>query len=244
MIESGVIGTLLNAAGIVAGCIAGWVRQQPLSQRQELFIRSALGAFTVFYGIRLVWQSLNGPFVLILKQLLVVILALGVGKFIGGLLRLQKASNRLGQFARQRLSGVGESARPFADGFLVCAALFCAAPLGWLGAIQDGLTDYYGPLAVKAVMDGLAAMGFVRLFGVGVLVSVVPVFVFQAGISLASADIVLPWLLRHDLVDSVNATGGLLVFCVALIIFDIKKIRVADYLPSLALAPLLTWWWR
>lgn len=240
----GTLGTFLNVAGIVAGCIAGWARKQPLSQRRENYLRSALGAFTVFYGMRLVWLSLNGPLFQILKQLLVVIVALGLGKLIGGLLRLQKASNRLGQFARQRLEAAPEPSRRFADGFIVCAALFCAAPLGWLGAIQDGLINYFYPLAIKAVMDGLAAMGFIRMFGAGVLLSVVPVFVVQAGISLACEDWLQPFLGRHDLLDSVNATGGLLVFCVALIIFDIKKIRVADYLPSLALAPLLTWWWR
>jgi uncharacterized membrane protein YqgA involved in biofilm formation len=38
------------------------------------------------------------------------------------------------------------------------------------------------------------------------------------------------------------ATDGLLTFCVALIVLQIKKVAVADYLPSLALAPLLTRW--
>jgi uncharacterized membrane protein YqgA involved in biofilm formation len=45
----------------------------------------------------------------------------------------------------------------------------------------------------------------------------------------------------HDLVDSVNAPGGLLVFCVALVILELKRIELADYLPSLAFGPLLTW---
>ena len=46
------------------------------------------------------------------------------------------------------------------------------------------------------------------------------------------------------LMDSVNATGGLLVFCIALIILDLKKIELADYLPSLVVAPLITWLWK
>jgi uncharacterized membrane protein YqgA involved in biofilm formation len=48
----------------------------------------------------------------------------------------------------------------------------------------------------------------------------------------------------HSLVDSVNAAGGLLVFSVALVILQLKKIELADYLPSLAFAPLLTWVFR
>ena len=41
-----------------------------------------------------------------------------------------------------------------------------------------------------------------------------------------------------------NATGGLLIFCVSLLIFEIRKVPVTDYLPSLIFAPLLTWLFR
>jgi uncharacterized membrane protein YqgA involved in biofilm formation len=34
------------------------------------------------------------------------------------------------------------------------------------------------------------------------------------------------------------------VFCVALVIFEIRKIELTDYLPSLVFAPLLTLWLR
>jgi len=36
----------------------------------------------------------------------------------------------------------------------------------------------------------------------------------------------------------------LLIFCVALIVLEIKKIALADYLPSLLVAPLLAWLWK
>ena len=44
--------------------------------------------------------------------------------------------------------------------------------------------------------------------------------------------------------NSVNAVGGLLVFSVALVILGLKRIELADHLPSLIIAPLLTLWWR
>jgi uncharacterized membrane protein YqgA involved in biofilm formation len=83
------------------------------------------------------------------------------------------------------------------------------------------------------------------MFGPGVMLAAVPVLVFQGSLTLICARVLQPWLQAHgNLTDSVNATAGLLVFCVALIIFELKKIEVTDYLPSLAYAPLLTWWLR
>jgi uncharacterized membrane protein YqgA involved in biofilm formation len=53
-----------------------------------------------------------------------------------------------------------------------------------------------------------------------------------------------PILTQHQLVDAVNAVGGLLVFCVALVMLGLKRIELADYLPSLVTAPLIAWLWR
>jgi len=67
------------------------------------------------------------------------------------------------------------------------------------------------------------------------------VLAFQGTITLACALFLKPMLEAHGLLDSVNAAGGLLVFSVALVILQLKRIELADYLPSLAFAPLLTW---
>ena len=84
------IGTALNVAGILIGGVTGLVRRKPLSPAHESFVKVALGAFTVFYGLRLTWISLNGSFLQILKQLLIAVIALMLGKMTGRLLRLQK----------------------------------------------------------------------------------------------------------------------------------------------------------
>jgi len=239
------IGAALNVAGILVGGLVGLMRPRPLSPANESRIKVALGVFTVFYGLRLTWLSLNGSLLQILKQLLLVVVAMMLGKMTGRLLHLQKLSNRLGQDAREQIAAVKPAdARQLSDGFKTCAVLFCAAPLAILGSVQDGLSGYFYPLALKAVMDGLATMGFVRLFGWGAILAALPVLTFQGTITLACAQFLKPVLEAHGLVDPVNATGGLLVFCVALIILELKRIEVADYLPSLVLAPLLAWVFR
>lgn len=241
------IGTFLNVAGILVGGLMGLTRRKPLGPATESYFKVVLGALTVFYGLRLTWVSISGSAFEVLKQLTIVVVALGLGRLAGRGLRLQRMSNRVGQSARARIS----DARPddperFGKGFQTCAALFCAAPLGILGSVQEGLslTDYFYPLAIKAVMDGLASMGFVSLFGRGVLLSALPVLALQGTMTLLVARLLEPILSHHNLTNSVNAVGGLLVFCVALVILGLKRIELADYLPSLVTAPLLTWCFR
>jgi len=236
------IGTTLNVAGILAGGFVGLARRKPLSPANESFFKVGLGVFTVFYGLRLTWLSVNGTFLQISRQLLIAVLALMLGKTFGQLLRLQELSNRLGQQARGLIAATkAPDARQLGEGFKTCAALFCAAPLAILGSVQDGLSGYYYPLAVKAVMDGLATMGFLSLFGWGVMLAALPVLVFQGTITLVCTQYLKPFLEMHSLVDPVNAAGGLLVFSVALVILQLKKLALANYLPSLVFAPLLAW---
>ena len=94
------VGTILNVAGILSGATAGLIRKQGISQANESFLKLFLGVFTIFFGLRLTWNSLNGTFTQILRQLFIVILSLVLGKICGRLLHLQKFSNRLGAGAR------------------------------------------------------------------------------------------------------------------------------------------------
>lgn len=244
-------GAILNAAAIIIGGIIGLIRPQPLSAQTQAFFKVTLGVLALFFGLRLTWLSIGGSFGVTLKQLLIAFLAVLLGNLLGKLLHLQKLSNRLGQYAKKLI----EANRPndpqrFSKGMNTCAILFCAAPLGILGAIHDALpvqaggVGYFYPLAVKALMDGLAMMGFVMIFGGGAIVSALPVFVFFGTITMAISLYVEPFLRSHLLLDSVNAVGGLAICTVGVVIFEIRRVELANYLPSLGVAPLLTWLWK
>lgn len=240
-----IIGTIVNAAAIALGAVIGLVRKTPMTGENQTFFKVGLGLATIIFGLRLTWVSVHGSAKQILGQIGIVILAMMLGKLTGKLLHLQKLSNRLGRFARERIADMppGQRGSP-ADGVNVCAALFCAAPLGIIGAISESLGGGPLPLLVKAAMDGLGAFGFVALFGGTVALSALPVLAFQGTISLLVLQFAQPYLEAHQLTDSVNATAGLLVFCVSLLIFEVRRVEIADYLPSLAWAPLLTLWLR
>jgi uncharacterized membrane protein YqgA involved in biofilm formation len=236
------IGAFLNALGILLGGLFGLARREPLSARAQIFFRNALGAFTAFFALRLVWLSVNGTFLSCLKQLFVVALAIMLGNLLGKLLRLQKMSNHLGRYATRLLSSADtDSPRKMADGFCACTILFWAAPLGLLGAVADGLSGYYYLLAIKGVMDGLAMMSFVKMFRWPAAMSAIPVFALLGFITLTCQLYAQPFLEARQLLDSVNTAAGLIACAVALVVFAVRKVELANYLPSLAVAPLLAW---
>jgi uncharacterized membrane protein YqgA involved in biofilm formation len=233
-------GIALNAFGIIVGCVLALAKKNPLSPSDEVTLRKLMGAFTVFIGLRLVWQNLNGTFGMFAKRLAIVLIAMSLGKLVGKLLRLQKFSNRIGKRASEKLTTSTVSPN---DGFLVAASLFCVAPLSVLASADEAVSLFSFAFVIKALTDGLAALAFVPRFGWNVLLSIIPVVAWQGTVYLGIKALT-PMLLSKDILWALNATNGFLIFCVALIILQLKKIEVTDYLPSLALAPLLAQFWK
>ena len=239
-----VTGAFLNAIGILIGAFFGLAQRAPLSASAQNFFRRTLGVATIFFGLRLVWLGVNGTFLSCTKQILIALLAVTFGNWTGRLLRLQKISNHLGRFAGNLIASTQSAApRKAGDGFKACTILFCAAPLGLLGAVMEGLSGDFYLLAVKAVMDGLAMTGFMKMFGWPAAFSAFPVYAFLSALTLACQFCAKPCLDSHNLIDPVNAAAGLIACAVALVIFEIRKVELANYLPALVAAPLLARLW-
>jgi uncharacterized protein len=235
-------GAFLNAIGILLGGLFGLAQRAPLTARTQDFLRRVLGAAAVFSGLRLVWLHINGTFSSCAKQIFIALLAVTLGNWFGKLLQLQKISNRLGRHAGRLIAAPpAGTPRQVADGFNACTILFCAAPLGLLGAVTDGLGGDFYLLAVKAVMDALAMASFMKIFGWPAALSAFPVYAFLGGLTLACQFYAKPLLDAHGLGESVNVTAGFIACVVALVILEARKVELANYLPGLAIAPLLTW---
>jgi uncharacterized protein len=237
------IGTALNGLAIVAGAILGRATRWNLSPQRENQARFFLGLFLIYAGLSATWNAIHGTLIQVTGQVFILLLALVLGNLIGKLIGLQKSMNQLGRQASHRLSEATQKGPPpFGDAFVTCAIIFCIGPMALLGALQEGWTGSFRTLGVKAVMDGLATLTLARMFGWGAGLAALPVVAFQGTITLL-ARAGQPFLRDHALLDSLAATNGLLILCLSLVVFDLKKVPVGDYLPALLVAPLLTWLW-
>ena len=113
-----------------------------------------------------------------------------------------------------------------------------------VGGIQDGLVGDYELLAIKSALDGFAAILFAAGLGPGVLLSAGTVAVVQGGLSalgmgigggLGDVSRETPWVIE------VTAAGGVVILGIGLSLLELKKIRVVNLLPSIAIAPLIVW---
>ncbi len=107
-----------------------------------------------------------------------------------------------------------------------------------LGSIQDGLTGDYSLLAIKAVLDGFAALAFASTLGVGVLFSALVILVYQGGISLLASQ--AQALISPAMMAEMTAVGGVLLLGIAISsLLELKTIRVGNFLPALLIAPII-----
>jgi uncharacterized protein len=237
------IGTILNATAILAGGVIGLSTRKDLTPVNQLRVKVLLAVFTVYAGLRMVWDGFSGSLGHRAGQLAIAVLALTVGNLTGQILRLQRGMSRLGQIAQRKFAGAQTSPTSRGgEGFVTCTLLFCVGPMAILGALQDGLLGSFRTLEVKSLLDGLATMAFSKVFGWSVILAAVPVLAYQGSITLA-ANLIEPYLRHPGLLDSISLAGGFLVFSIALIILELKKVALANYLPTLVYAPFFTWLW-
>jgi hypothetical protein len=234
-------GAMLNAAAILVGGLIGLQSHKRLAPGIQNAIKALLGAFTVWIGLSSVWRGLQGPFLHLLGQLGIAALALVLGNLVGKTFRLQRTVSRWAEVAQQRLARPTHTpASRINDGFLVCTILYCATPMAVIGSLQDGLSGHWQLLAVKAVMEGLATVAFVPMLGWGVVLAALPVFAWLGTLSLLGQ-----WLAAQltfpGAVESLEVMSGLLCFTLALLVFEVRRVPVTNYLPALLFAPLLTW---
>ena len=219
-------GTTINVGAILAGSFIGVSIGSRLPEKMRETVLHGLGLLTMLVGFQMAMTT---------KNVLVVMGAMLVGGITGELLRINDGLDRLGAFLQSVLAG-GES-RTFGEGFITASLIFCVGPMAILGSIQDGLTGDYRLLVIKSTLDGFAAVAFAASLGWGVALSAVSILIYQGAITLFAT--VISNMLTDPMVVEMTATGGLIIVGIGIKLLNLRDIRLASFLPALAIAPLI-----
>jgi len=226
-------GTIINFAAILLGGLIGLLagNRIPLKVRQTL--TSALGLFTLAYGIHIFAQTQN---------ILVPLSSIVLGVIAGEALRIEELLNGMAERIQQKVERGANAGSPnaqrFISGFVAASLLFVVGPMAILGSIQDGLVGDYQMLAIKSLLDGIASIAFASTFGVGVLFSAPIVLVYQGAISLLAGTIGKGF--DQSVILEMTSVGGVILAGIAISnLLEIKKIRIGSFLPALLFVVLI-----
>jgi uncharacterized membrane protein YqgA involved in biofilm formation len=235
-------GTVLNVITVVIGSGLGLLLGHRLPQRTRDVVTDGLGLVTLLIAAVSAGAVLDPEFSGLVgasSTVLVVLGALVLGGIAGSLLRIEARLEALGGALQDRLAGTGDSTarRRFIEGFVTASLVFCVGPLTILGSLSDGLGLGYQQLALKAALDGFAAIAFAASFGWGVMASALVVAVVQGVLTLLG--LFAGGVLAAGYVAAITAVGGLLLVGVALRLLRLKPLPVGDLLPALVVAPIM-----
>ena len=232
-------GTVLNIVAVLIGGSIGTLLGNRMPAKVQETVMHGLGLMVLVIGVAMASGTAN---------LLIPLFSVVVGGVLGELMRVSDGLDWLGAQAEARWGtrlGQGRVAGwNVTRAFVTSSLIFCVGPMTVLGSIQDGLLGDYDLLAVKSALDGFAAIPFAASLGPGVLLSVGTVAVVQGGLSAAAMAVggglgdvsrQTPWVIE------LTATGGVVILGIGLSLLEVKRIRVANLLPSIAIAPLIVW---
>lgn len=238
------LGTLINAASIVAGASVGAVAGNRLPPRVRETVTDALGLITLVLGGLNLMSLLDPAFVGAVGTggtVLVVLGAMVVGSITGAALHIEGGLERIGSGLQQRLArddSEGARAR-FTEGFVSTSLVVAVGPLAILGSLSDGLGHGIGQLVLKSVIDGVFCIAYAASLGWGVAAAALSVAVVQGVFTVIGAT--LGTLLPDAEIAAVTAVGGLLLLGIGFRLLSIKQVAVANMLPAIVIGPLLTW---
>ena len=157
-----------------------------------------------------------------------------IGTVLGEWWKIEERLEGIGERLRQRFDkdeAIQEATEDnpdaknrFVVGFMSASLLFCIGPMAILGSIQDGLTGDFQMLAIKSVLDCIAAIAFAATMGPGVLFSTFIILVYQGSISLAAKFIGVGF--NEIAVNEMTSVGGIILAGIAISsLLEIKKIQ-------------------
>lgn len=223
------IGVLVNTATVIAGSLLGLLLRGSLPKKLTDAVMVALGVCVVYIGIDGALEG-NNP--------LVAILSMAIGTLLGTLLDLDGRLERFGEWINRRLPRKN-SGPSVTEGFISGSLVFCVGAMTIVGSFAAGLSGDNSTLFTKAVLDLISSCMLASALGIGVLLASGTVFVYQGALVLLAG--VLAPVLTDAAVDELTCVGSLMIVCLGLNLMNVTKIKVADQLPALILAPVLSW---
>lgn len=214
------LGTIVNTLAIIAGSLIGVVLKGGVPKKYNITVMQAVSLAVILIGLKAALKT---------DELLLVIFSLAGGSVAGEFLGIEARLEQLGQWLERRFSKGGSG---IAKGFVTASLIYCVGSMAIVGSLESGLSGNHQTLFAKSVLDGIASIILASTLGIGVAFSAVSVFVYQGLITVTAA--FMKAALIPPVINQMSAVGGLLIMGIGFNLMEIKKIKVGNMLPAIA----------
>ena len=224
------LGSFLNALFIILGAFVGRLfKNIPESMQQTVMV--IIGLVVAVLGIQMGLESNN---------FIIIVVSLVIGTVIGEWLDLEGKFNHFGLWV-ESLFGKKEKKGTIAQGFVTSSLIFVIGSMAIIGALDSGLRNDHNVLITKGIIDGFMSIILASTLGIGVILSAVPVFLYQGGIAVFAGVIstYIPAEALDLFIKEMTATGGVMILAIGLNIAGLTKIRIANLLPAIIIVAVI-----
>lgn len=221
------VGTFINMLAVLIGGTIGLLLGNRFPENIRKVTFQAIGLFVLVIGMSMALK---------VQEPLIMVFSLILGGMLGEFLQLDTRTNNLGNWLKTKLKSNNDR---FAEGLTTTFILFCIGSMTIVGAIDEGLRGADGRtlLLTKSVMDGFTAIALATIYGTSVLTSVIPMLIFQGGITVLAYQ--AQHLFSTQIVDEMGAIGGVLILGIGLNVLEIKQVKVLNFTPALIIVVIL-----
>ena len=220
-------GVIVNTLTVIIGSLVGMIFRKGIPAKVTDAVMTGLGLCAIYIGID---GALAG------ENVLIVIASMVVGSIIGTLLDIDGGINWLGSWVEKKFSRGKDGQVSIAEGFVTASLLFCVGAMTINGSLNAGISGDNSLLYTKATLDLFSSSMLAASLGIGVLFAAAFVFGFQ-GILVLMAGFLAP-VLNEAAIAEMTCAGSLIIIAIGTNLIGITKIKVANYLPAIALAPV------
>ena len=215
------MGTLVNCLAIIGGCILGLFINGKVGKKVSTSVMNGLGLCTLYIGIS---GSLK------CEDPIQMIVSIAAGAFIGEVIDIDKWFTKLGDYFEKKIKKRDENIS-ISEGFVTSSLLFCVGAMAIVGSLESGLSGDNTTLYAKSVLDGVSSIIFSSTLGIGVILSVFTVLIYQGSITLAAS--MLSGILSTTVITNMSVIGSVIIIGLGLNILGVTKIKVANLLPAI-----------
>lgn len=225
-------GTIVNGLCIIIGSVIGLFLTKIRDKYKETIIQG-IGLTIILIGLQMAFQ---------VNSIIIVLLSMLTGALVGEFFRLEDLLNRLGYWVGSKFTNKGENVN-VSQAFVTASLLFVVGAMAILGALDSGLRGDHEILLTKSVLDGFTSFILTTTLGIGVILSVIPVVLFQGSIALLATQIekLIPKVIFNDLLVDITAVGGLLIVAIGLNLLKLTQIRVTNLLPAIVMVTIFVY---